>query len=286
MSIRTVRRLLPAIRDDIADLITRRPLPAPGLDQLDPFLFLNHHGPQTYPPGNSGLPFGPHPHRGFETVTFILDGELAHRDSAGHESIIGAGGVQWMTAGSGIVHEEVSPRDFRRRGGRLEILQLWVNLPSRLKMTPPRYIGLQSEDLATFSEDDGRVTGTLISGAWSGLVGPVHSMTDVQMATLQFAPDGVLRVSAARERTVLLYVIRGELSVSGTMVSPYHLVEMNADGDEIDLRATTEAFILLGHGMPFNEPVAWHGPFVMNTREEIIAAIRDYQAGRLGGSLS
>jgi quercetin 2,3-dioxygenase len=145
MTAKTVLALHAAQRDDIGDLTTRRPLPGSGLDQLDPFLLLNHHGPQTYGPNNSGLPFGPHPHRGFETVTFVLDGELAHRDSAGHESVITAGGVQWMTAGSGLVHEEVSPEAFRRDGGSLELLQLWVNLPGRLKMSPPRYVGLQAD---------------------------------------------------------------------------------------------------------------------------------------------
>ena len=286
MTIRTARRLLPSVRDDIADLVTRRPLPGPEVEQLDPFLFLNHHGPQTYPPGNRGLPFGPHPHRGFETVTFILEGELAHRDSGGHESIIGAGGVQWMTAGSGLVHEEVSPREFMRRGGRLEILQLWVNLPSRLKMTAPRYVGLQRDDLPAFTKDDGRVTVTPISGTWLGHAGPIQSLTDVQMATLQLASGGTLRMRIAPGRTIFLYVVRGDIAVGGTAAAPFHLVKMNEDGDEIELHAATEAVVLLGHAPPLGEPVAWHGPFVMNTREEIIQAIRDYQAGRFGGQLS
>lgn len=149
-----VRRVIaqhPAKRDDIGDLTTRRPLPGPGLDQLDPFLFLNHHGPQTYPANNHGLPFGPHPHRGFETVTFILEGSLAHADSARHQSVINAGGVQWMTAGSGIVHAEISPPEFLRDGGPLEILQLWVNLPARLKMSEPRYVGLQQESIPSIA---------------------------------------------------------------------------------------------------------------------------------------
>src|SRR5436305_1756837 len=145
MTDRTIARVHAAVRDDIGDLVTRRPLPGPALDQVDPFLFLNHHGPQVYPPHNQGLPFGPHPHRGFETVTFILEGELAHRDSAGHESVIREGGVQWMTAGRGITHAEVSPAGFLERGGPMEMLQLWVNLPSRLKMSPPRYVGLQRD---------------------------------------------------------------------------------------------------------------------------------------------
>ena len=134
---RTIRALHEAFRDDIAVLVTRRPLPGPRITALDPFLFLNHHGPQVYPPRNQGLPFGPHPHRGFETVTFILDGELTHLDSGGHASVIYAGGVQWMTAGRGLVHAEISSDAFKARGGPLEILQLWVNLPGRLKMTAP-----------------------------------------------------------------------------------------------------------------------------------------------------
>lgn len=128
MTFKIVLGLHPSQRDDIADLIARRPMPGPGVEQVSPFLFLNHHGPQVYLANNQGLPFGPHPHRGFETVTFILEGELMHRDSGGHDSVIYAGGVQWMTAGSGLVHSEVSPDAFKRVGGPLEILQLWVNL--------------------------------------------------------------------------------------------------------------------------------------------------------------
>ena len=154
MPAKTVLAQYPSLRDDIGDLVTTRPLPGPGIEQIDPFLFLNHHGPQTYPPNNRGLPFGPHPHRGFETVTFILEGELAHRDSAGHESVIRAGGVQWMTAGSGLIHAEVSPEDFLRSGGPLEILQLWVNLPARLKMTRPRYQGVQADEIPTLMADE------------------------------------------------------------------------------------------------------------------------------------
>jgi redox-sensitive bicupin YhaK (pirin superfamily) len=172
--VRSVVRLHPAVRDDIGDLTTRRPVPGPGLDRLGAFLFLNHHGPQTFAPGNNGLPFGPHPHRGFETVTFILQGVLSHRDSGGHESVIKAGGVQWMTAGSGLIHEEISPESFKRDGGPLEILQLWVNLPARLKMTPPHYVGLQQDVIPALRGDDRRVTVNLVAGRLQGKDGPVH----------------------------------------------------------------------------------------------------------------
>lgn len=282
MTDRTVRRLHPALRDDIADLVTRRPLPGPGIDQLDPFLFLNHHGPQTYPPDNRGLPFGPHPHRGFETVTFILEGELAHRDSGGHESVIAAGGVQWMTAGSGLVHSELSPAGFMERGGPMEILQLWVNLPARLKMVRPRYVGLQSNEIPALVLDDGRVTANLISGGWDGHTAPIRSLTDVQIATLHVAPGGRTRIPVAAGRTVFLYVVRGDLRIAGSPASAFHLVELNEDGDVVELAADTEAVLLFGHAPPLGEPVVAHGPFVMNTREEIIQAIRDYQAGTFG----
>jgi redox-sensitive bicupin YhaK (pirin superfamily) len=147
LSSRQVLSVHPAIREDIGDLVTRRPVPAPGLKQIDSFLLLNHHGPQTYPPFNRGLPFGPHPPRGFETVTFIIQGTLAHHDTGGGESIIEAGGVQWMTAGRGLIHAELSPESFKQEGGRLDILQLWVNLPARMKMAEPNYVGVTAADI-------------------------------------------------------------------------------------------------------------------------------------------
>jgi redox-sensitive bicupin YhaK (pirin superfamily) len=279
MSAKTVKALHPALRDDIGDLETHRPLPAPGVEQVDPFLFLNHHGPQTYGPGNSGLPFGPHPHRGFETVTFILDGELAHRDSAGHESVIRAGGVQWMTAGSGLVHSEVSPEDFRRRGGPLEILQLWVNLPARLKMTPPRYVGAQAEEIPELSADQGRATVHLISGQWAGQTGPIASLTDVFMTTIELKPGGKAGFGSLAGRNVFLYVVRGEVKVGGQTAPAFNLVELDLEGDTLEIEGVTDAVVVFGHAEPIGEPVVAHGPFVMNTREEIIQAIRDYQAG-------
>jgi hypothetical protein len=280
---RRVLALHPALRDDIADLVTRRPLPGPDIELLDPFLFLNHHGPQVYPPDNGGLPFGPHPHRGFETVTFILEGELSHADSGGHESIIRAGGVQWMTAGSGLVHAELSPADFKRRGGRLEILQLWVNLPSRLKMTPPRYVGLQREAIPAFPADAGRATVNLIAGAWDGHAGPVQSLGDVTMTTIVMAAGAHLSLPVASGRAVFLYVVRGALTVGGTAVPGFTLAHLDEAGAVVDLSATADSVVLFGHAPPLHEPVVAHGPFVMTTREEITQAIADYRAGRFGG---
>jgi redox-sensitive bicupin YhaK (pirin superfamily) len=278
---RSVKALHPAHREDIADLVTRRPLPGPGIEQLDPFLFLNHHGPQIYPPNNRGLPFGPHPHRGFETVTFILQGDLSHLDSAGHESVIGPGGVQWMTAGSGLVHAELSPAAFKAAGGPLEILQLWVNLPSRLKMTAPNYVGLQRDEIPAVRSDDGLVTVNLVSGTYGGMTGPITSLTGVEMSVVRLSAGGRVELPAPAGRSVFLYIVGGRVAVAGRGVPEHALVELD-DGERVSLAATTDATVLFGHAAPIGEPVVSHGPFVMNTREEIAQAIQDYQAGRFG----
>ncbi|MCC5902109.1 MAG: pirin family protein [Halomonas sp.] len=272
----------PAKRDDIGDLVTRRPLPGPGLDQLDPFLFLNHHGPQIYPAKNRGLPFGPHPHRGFETVTFIVAGSLAHADSAKHQSVINAGGVQWMTAGSGIVHAEISPPEFLRDGGPLEILQLWVNLPARLKMSEPRYVGLQQESIPAIALPGGGEL-NLIAGEWGDTSGPIETLTNVFMSTLKLPAGAREQLPVTSGRQVFLYVVNGDVSVSGEPAKAHHLIEVDRDGESLVIDAASDAQLLFGHGDVIDEPVYSHGPFVMNTRDEIGQAVEDYQAGKFGG---
>jgi redox-sensitive bicupin YhaK (pirin superfamily) len=282
MTLKAVLGLHLAHRDDIADLVTRRPVPGPNIDQVDPFLFLNHHGPQTYGPNNRGLPFGPHPHRGFETVTFILEGELMHRDSGGHDSVIHAGGVQWMTAGSGLVHAEISPGEFKRVGGPMEILQLWVNLPRRLKMTAPAYTGLQRESIPAIAADDGRATVNLVSGTWAGRKGPVASLTGIFMATIEMRPGAKLAFDGLAGRTVFLYAVSGAPLVNGKPSAEHALVELDIAGDRLELVSADGARLLFGHGAPIGEPVFAYGPFVMNTEQDIRQAISDYQSGLFG----
>ncbi|WP_022677764.1 pirin family protein [Novosphingobium sp. B-7] len=277
----TIHRLHPAHRDDIGDLVTRRPLPGPALDHLGAFLFLNHHGPQVYPSPNRGLPFGPHPHRGFETITFILTGELTHRDTGGHESTIHAGGVQWMTAGSGLIHAEISSDDFKRRGGAVEILQLWVNLPARLKMTAPRYTGVQADGVPALTEDAGRVRVHLVSGTRGGATGPVASLTGVFMSFAALDAGGTLVAEGLQGRDVFLYVVRGSVAVAGTVAPAFNLVELTP-GDRLELVAQEDSVILLGHADPIDEPIVSHGPFVMNSVAEIHQAYADFQAGKFG----
>ncbi|NIJ21216.1 hypothetical protein FHS95_002919 [Sphingomonas naasensis] len=279
MSARTILSVHPAYRDDIGDLVTRRPLPGPGVDHVGAFLFLNHHGPQTYPPDNRGLPFGPHPHRGFETVTFILEGELAHTDSAGHESVIRADGMQWMTAGRGIVHSEVSPAGFKRDGGPMEILQLWLNLPARLKMTAPRYIGLQGEGIPAIAADGATVN--LIAGTWQGRQGPVESLTGTMLCWVAAQPDAAVTFEGLTGRDVFLYAARGNIEVARRQVPQFHLAQLS-DGETVTITTAEPALFLFGHSAPIDEPIVAHGPFVMNSIEEIRQAFADYQAGKFG----
>lgn len=281
---RTVKALHVAHRDDIRDLITRRPIPGQSIEYLDPFLFLNHHGPQTYKENNHGLPFGPHPHRGFETVTFILEGSLAHQDTGGHESIINAGGVQWMTAGSGLIHSELSPAAFKKSGGAMEILQLWINLPARLKMVNPRYVGMQQEQIPQIPLDNGKGKLELIAGEYAGEQGPFDSLTDVFMSIVRLAAGMEVSLPALAGRNVFLYVVNGDISISGRVVNKWHLVELNDDGDRVDIHANGESVLLFGHAAPYNEPVVAHGPFVMNSVEEIEQAFADYRSGAFNGT--
>jgi redox-sensitive bicupin YhaK (pirin superfamily) len=280
MNARTIRNIFPAVRDDIADLQTWRAMPTQYIDHLDPFLFLNHHGRQVYPPGNRGLPFGPHPHRGFETVTFILEGDIAHRDSGGHESVIGPQGVQWMTAGRGLIHSETSSEQFKQHGGPLEVLQLWINLPARLKMTDPRYTGLQSDAIPVFEEDEGRVSIQLVSGAWHGRQGAFTPLLEVTTMLLRLRQHGRVELAIPLAHNVFFYVVRGSVQVDEQIVDEHHVADFRHDGEQLEIRATRDSMVLLCHAPPIGEPIVSHGPFVMNTQEEIAQAIVDYQAGR------
>jgi quercetin 2,3-dioxygenase len=278
---RTIKKIHQAEYRPIADLITYSPLPSRQLAQIDPFLFLNHHGYQEYKSNNHGLPFGPHPHRGMETVTFIVEGDIMHKDSQGYKSVISAGGVQWMTAGRGLIHAEVSSDDFKKEGGPLEILQLWVNLPARLKMTEPAYSGLQKEDIPAIVVADG-VDVNLVSGTLDEQEGAFKTLSDVFLSTVSIKAGSSVSLPVAADRNILFYLIRGGLTVNGRTVKHRELAEFNPDGDTLDITADTDSLLLFGHAVPFNEPVVARGPFVMNTDQQIMEAYQDYQQGKFG----
>jgi len=278
----TIKEIHPASYHPIADLITYNPLPSPKLRQIDPFIFLNHHGFQTYPKHNRGLPFGPHPHRGMETVTFILEGDIMHQDSGGHESVIEAGGIQWMTAGRGLMHSEVSSAKFKKEGGDLEILQLWLNLPAKLKMTEPRYTGLQKEEINHFKLDDEKVSVQMIAGNWDGNRGSFETLTPIFLSTITMEKGGKFNKNILDGENIFFYIVRGEVKILGEKIPFRNLVEFNNDGNTLSVEATEDTLVILGHAKPFNEPMVAQGPFVMNTQQEIMEAYSDYQQGKFG----
>lgn len=283
IKLRVVEEVHRATPTDYSGLLTYTALPNRNIpmERLDPFLFLNHHGVQKYGPNNEGLPFGPHPHKGFETVTFIVEGELIHKDNTGFESNIKEGGVQWMTAGRGIIHSEQSSEEFKRNGGTVDILQLWVNLPSQLKLSLPNYVGLQKDQVPALSLDSGKVTIHPASGAWEDVKAPIQSLSDVNLATLDFKEGGAWDVSIPNDHAVLFYVIKGQVSVNGEQADAHDLVVFG-EGEQINIHATSNSFILFGHALPTHEPIVAHGPFVMNTMAEINQAFVDYQKGKFG----
>lgn len=279
---RPIKKIHKAEYRPIADLVTYSPMPTRSLRQIDPFIFLNHHGFQTYPERNQGLPFGPHPHRGMETVTFILEGDILHKDSSGHESVIGPGGVQYMTAGSGLIHAEVSSSDFKRNGGDLEILQLWLNLPAAKKMITSNYVGLQQEEIPMLDLDGGKVKVQQLFGEWNGVQGAFEGTFPITMSTIYMEKGGKFKKEISAEENVFFYIVRGELNVNGTEVMFRNLVEFDNSGEKIEVEALEDSILILGHALAFNEPMVAQGPFVMNTQQQIQEAYADYQAGKFG----
>jgi quercetin 2,3-dioxygenase len=244
--------------------------------ELSPFLLLDHAGPADFAPAQKPRGVGWHPHRGFETVTVVLDGEVDHEDTAGNGGRIGAGDVQWMTAGSGLLHKEMHSDAFTRRGGRFHALQLWVNLPAKSKMTAPRYQTLLSSEIP--SVDGVRV----IAGEYAGAKGPAQTFTPVNLFLAELGAKRSLRLKLGDGSSAGLYVVQGRISANGEKAAAGELVVLDRKGDEVAIEAATDALVFVMNGAPIDEPVAGYGPFVMNTPREIQQAFADYHAGRLG----
>jgi hypothetical protein len=244
--------------------------------ELSPFLLLDHAGPADFAPAEKPRGVGWHPHRGFETVTVVLDGEVDHQDTAGNGGRIGTGDVQWMTAGSGLLHKEMHSEAFTRRGGRFHALQLWVNLPAKSKMSPPRYQTLLARDIPVV--DSVRV----IAGEYRGTRGPAQTFTPVNLFEVRLQKDESLRLDLRDGFSAGLYVVSGKTAVNGESAGEGELVVLARNGNEVTISAETDAVVFVMSGAPIDEPVAGYGPFVMNTPREIQQAFADYHAGRLG----
>jgi redox-sensitive bicupin YhaK (pirin superfamily) len=244
--------------------------------ELSPFLLLDHAGPADFAPADKPRGVGWHPHRGFETVTLVLDGEVEHEDTAGNGGRIGPGEVQWMTAGSGLLHKEMHSPEFTQRGGRFHALQLWVNLPAKSKMTAPRYQTLLSADIPTV--DGVRV----IAGEYKGVKGPAETFTPVSLFDVRLKAGQKLRLDLHDGYSAGLYVVDGDVTINGQDVHATELAVLDHAGDDVDLQASEDAIVFVMNGAPIDEPVVGYGPFVMNSTREIQQAYADFHAGRLG----
>jgi redox-sensitive bicupin YhaK (pirin superfamily) len=264
----------------------RRPFPIPAFSHFDPFLLIDHLGPVRWQPG-AALGAPDHPHRGFETVTYVLAGENEHRDSYGNADVLRPGDVQWMTAGGGVIHSEMPTERFHREGGVQEGFQIWVNLPAVDKMMTPRYQTLRADDIPHARSADGRVAVRVIAGESLGSAARIDTRVPIQMLHFTIQPGGALTQSVPAEQNGLIYVFKGVARVGSEKREVREgQAALLESGDSVviavDAEAGGAAELLLLSGKPLQEPVARYGPFVMNTPEQIEQAFRDYQSGRFG----
>ena len=254
--------------------------------ELSPFLLLDRAGPYAFEPSDHRRGVGTHPHRGFETVTLVYQGEVSHADSTGQGGTIGPGDVQWMTAGSGILHEEFHSEAFTHQGGTLDMVQLWVNLPATHKMTPPRYQAITAAAIPTVDLPGGgslRVVAGQYAGPTHTTTGPAQTFSPLQVWDMQLPAGTECELPAAEGWNVAVVVLRGSVQVNHTQpAAEGQLVVLDTAGNNAWLQATTDAMVLVLQGQPLNEPIVGHGPFVMNTRAEIQQAITDFNQGRFG----
>jgi quercetin 2,3-dioxygenase len=244
--------------------------------ELSPFLLLDHAGPADFASAEKPRGVGWHPHRGFETVTLVLEGEVDHEDTVGNGGRIGQGEVQWMTAGAGLLHKEMHSPEFTRRGGTFHALQLWVNLPAKSKMAAPGYQTLTASSIPAV--DGVRV----IAGEYRGAKGPAQTFTTVNLFDVRLRAGQKLRLDLRDGYSAGLYVVQGEIFLNGQEVNATELAVLDRAGSDVELSATSDAIVFVMNGAPIDEPVVGHGPFVMNTSREIQQAFADYHAGRLG----
>ena len=280
---RGVQRIIPSHRQrEGGGFVVRRPLPTAGLDYADPFLLIDELGPVDYAPGEAvGAPA--HPHRGFETGSYILEGEVEHEASAAHRGLIGPGGVQWMTAAGGIVHAEMAPRRLLEQGGRVHGFQIWVNLPAKLKMSKPRYQELSAVAIPRATSADGLAEVRVVAGDALGVKGAIGTHTPIIFQDWALADGADVTLPIARENGVLAYAFEGSARIGddGDVIHNGQLAIFGR-GDAVRLRGAPGGgrLLLLG-GVPIREPVARYGPFVMTNKSELLKAFQDYESGRL-----
>jgi redox-sensitive bicupin YhaK (pirin superfamily) len=252
-------------------------------EKISPFLLLDYAGPANFEPTAERHGVGAHPHRGFETVTIVYDGGVSHRDSAGGGGTIGPGDVQWMTAASGLLHEEFHSPDYARRGGRFEMIQLWVNLPARDKMSPPSYQGITDAQIPRVALPGDAGTARIIAGEVGAAKGAARTFTPMNVWDMRLKAGRTVSIDVRDGDTTALFVLHGAIRIGESqMVRAAELAVMERDGTQLVFDTLEDTVLLLLNGEPLNEPVVGHGPFVMNTQAEIVQAINDFNSGKFG----
>nr|WP_274704091.1 pirin family protein [Polaribacter marinus] len=263
----------------------RQPLPSDGVENVDPFLLLHHYGPYAISEFNNPFDLGPHPHRGFEPITLLFKGEQLHRDSLGNEMILKAGGVQWTTAGRGIIHAEAPTKEFVKKGGDLEGIQLWVNLPAKDKMLTPHYQHLKKEQIPTIFSEDKAVQLNIIAGQQKGVFGNIKTQTEVNVFTVKADVGGEMEIEIPENHQALIYLLDGELLVNNSETlkkGENQMITFSQLGNTIQFTTKKASTILILSGVPIQEKIAQYGPYVMNSQTEILEAMRDYKQGKMG----
>ena len=253
------------------------------MKRMSPFFLLDYQKPEAYTPTTRRRGVGTHPHRGFETVTIAFQGAIAHRDSAGNGGVIGPNEVQWMTAGSGVLHNEFHEEEFSRAGGILHMIQIWVNLPRAHKRSAPKYQALTEETIRTAALPGDKGVVRVISGAYEDVKGPADTFSPAHMLDLRLKPGAEVRLPTPKDYNTALLVLEGEVSANGSRtVSAGEFILFNNDGDEVLVSAASDATVMFLSGAPIEEPLVHYGPFVMNTVDEINEAIEDFNSGKFG----
>jgi redox-sensitive bicupin YhaK (pirin superfamily) len=250
--------------------------------RMSPFLMLDFNAEFNFPPAEHQRGVDVHPHKGFETVTIAYKGSVAHHDSTGNSGIINPGDVQWMTAGAGILHKEYHEKEFSKRGGPFEMIQLWVNLPAKFKSTAPHYQPITADTMGKIELAENGGVVNVIAGEYAGVKGPASTYTPVNLFDIRLNKDGSFKGTIPSSHNTALLVVNGSIEVNGQMAAQHSFVLFENDGEEIEIKAKENAVVLLLSGEPINEPIASYGPFVMNTQEEIYDAIEEFQAGKYG----
>jgi redox-sensitive bicupin YhaK (pirin superfamily) len=253
------------------------------MHRMDPFIMLDYNSRFYFPPSEKPLGVGVHPHRGFETVTIAYKGRVAHHDSAGGGGIIGEGDVQWMTAASGVLHKEYHEETFSKEGGEFQMIQLWVNLPAKYKMSQPKYQAISNQEMGKVELENNSGNVEIIAGEYQGVKGPANTFTSISMLNVKLNENGIALLSFPAHFNTALLVVEGEIQVNEDGIVPVdHFVLFEKKGEQVKITGIKNSIVLVLSGEPINEPIAAHGPFVMNTRQELVEAFQDFQNGKFG----